>query len=79
MWSPDRGGPRRPSGIDPYGDLIMGSLEDEPDMTLLKIAARLDEKVGYRPPSSVVQDFFKRRGVTRKRRRRMPASRTGRT
>lgn len=74
-----RGGPRRPSRIDPYGDLIMGWLEEEPDMTLSEVAARLDEEVGYRPPPSVVYDFFKRRGVTRKKRRRMPASKTGRT
>ena len=74
-----RGGPRRPSRIEPYGDLIMNWLEEEPDMTLPEIAARLDEEVGYRPPPSVVHEFFKRRGVTRKKRRRTPPSKTGRT
>jgi len=74
-----RGGPRRPSRIDPYGDLIMGWLDEEPDMTLPEIAARLDEEVGYRPPPSVVHEFFKRRGVTRKKRRRTPPNKTGRT
>lgn len=74
-----RGGPRRPSRIEPYGDLIMNWLEEEPDMTLPEIGARLDEEVGYRPPPSVVHEFFKRRGVTRKKRRRTPPSKTGRT
>ncbi len=74
-----RGGPRRPSRIDPYGDLIMGWLDDEPDMTLPEIAARLEGEVGYRPPPSVVHEFFKRRGVTRKKRRRTRPSKAGRT
>ena len=74
-----QGGARRPSRIDRDGDLIMGWLDGEPDMTLLEIAARLDEEVGYRPPTSVVHEFFKRRGVTRKKRRRTPPSKTGRT
>ena len=74
-----RGGPRRPSRIDPHGALIMEWLETEPDLTLLEIAAKLEDAVGYRPPPSVVHEFFKRRGVTRKKRRRTPPSRTGRT
>lgn len=74
-----RGGARRPSRIDPHGDLIMGCLAGEPDMTLPEIAARPNDEVGYRPPRSVVHEFFKRRGVTRKKRRRMLPSKTGRT
>ena len=73
-----RGGPRRPSRIEPYGDLIMNWLDEEPDMTLPEIAARLDEAVGYRPPPSVVHELFKRRDVTRKKRRRTPPSKAGR-
>ncbi len=74
-----RGGPRRPSRIDPYGALIMEWLETEPDLTLPEIAAKLEDSVGYRPPPSVVHEFFKRHGVTRKKRRRTPPNRTGRT
>ena len=74
-----QGGARRPSRIDPHGDLIMGWLDEEPDITLPEIAARLDEEVGYRPPTSVVHEFFKRRGVTRKKRRRTPPNKAGRT
>jgi len=74
-----RGGPRRPSRIEPYDALIMGWLDEAPDLTLSEIAAKLDEEVGYRPPPSVVHEFFKRRGVTRKKRQRTPPSKTGRT
>lgn len=74
-----RGGPRRPSRIDPHGALIMEWLEREPDLTLAEIAAKLEDTVGYRPPPSVVHEFFKRRRVTRKKRRRTPPNRTGRT
>jgi transposase len=74
-----RGGPRRPSRIDPHGSLIMEWIAAEPDLTLLEIAAKLEDAVGYRPPTSVVHAFFKRRGVTRKKRRHTPPNRTGRT
>jgi transposase len=74
-----RGGPRRPSRIDPHGALIMEWIETAPDLTLPEIAAKLEDAVGYRPPPSVVHDFFKRRGVTRKKRRRTPLNRTGPT
>jgi transposase len=74
-----RGGPRRSSRIDPHGALIMEWIETAPDLTLPEIAAKLEDAVGYRPPPSVVHDFFKRRGVTRKKRRRTPLNRTGPT
>jgi transposase len=71
-----RGGPRRPSRIDPHGALIIEWIETAPDLTLPEIAAKLEDAVGYRPPPSVVHDFFKRRGVTRKKRRRTLPNRT---
>jgi len=74
-----RGGPRRPSLIEPHGDLIMEWVEAEPDLTLTEIAAKLADAVGYHPPRSVVHAFFKRRGVTRKKRRRTPQSKSVRT
>lgn len=74
-----QGGARRESIIDRHADLVMGWISAEPDLTLSEIAAKLDNAVGYRPPPSVVHDFFKRHGVTRKKRRRTPPSKTGRT
>ena len=77
--APKRRGGRRPSRIDGHGDLIMAWIDTEPDLTLPEIAAKLEEATGYRPPPSVVHGFFKRRGVTRKKRRRTPPNKTGRT
>jgi transposase len=74
-----RGGARRPSRIDGHASLIMGWIDAEPDLTLPEISARLDDAVGYRPAPSVVHEFFKRRGVTRKKRRRTRPSRSGGT
>jgi transposase len=77
--APKRRGGRRPSRIDGHADLIMAWVDAEPDLTLPEIAAKLEDAVGYRPPPSVVHGFFKRRGVTRKKRRRTRPSKTGRT
>jgi len=74
-----QGGARRQSIIDRHAALVMGWIDAEPDLTLPEIATRLDEAVGYRPPPSVVHEFFKRHGVTRKKRRRTRPSKTGRT
>jgi len=74
-----QGGARRESIIDRHAALVMGWIDAEPDLTLPEIAMRLDDAVGYRPPPSVVHEFFKRHGVTRKKRRRMRPSKTGRT
>ena len=56
----------------------MAWVEAEPDLTLQEIATKLEAAVGYRPPPSVVHGFFKRRGMTRKKRRLTLPSRTGR-
>lgn len=77
--SPKPRGGRRPGRIEGHGDLIMAWVEAEPDLTLREIGAKLEEAVGYRPPPSVVHGFFKRRGMTRKKRRPTLPSKTGRT
>lgn len=74
-----QGGARRESIIDRHAALVMGWIDAEPDLTLPEIAMRLADAVGYRPPPSVVHTFFKRHGVTRKKRRRTRPSRTART
>lgn len=74
-----RSGARRPSRIEVHASLILDWIAAEPDLTLVEIAAKLDEAIGYRPPPSVVHEFFKRRGVTRKKRRRTPPNKIGPT
>lgn len=76
--APKQRGGRRPSRIDGHADLIMAWVDAEPDLTLPEIATKLEEATGYRPPPSVVHGFFKRRGVTRKKRRRTPPNKIGR-
>ena len=76
--SPKPRGGRRPGRVEGHGDLIMAWVEAGPDLTLQEIAAKLEKAVGYRPPPSVMHGFFKRRGMTRKKRRPTLPSRTGR-
>ena len=74
-----RGGNQRSHRIDAHRDLILSWIAETPDLTLAEVAERLDGAVGYRPLPSIVCRFFQRHGVTRKKRRRMPPSRTART
>jgi transposase len=73
-----RGGNTRSHRIDGHRDLILGWIEEKPDMTLAEIAERLDAAVGHRPLPSIVCRFFQRHGVTRKKRQRTLPSRTDR-
>lgn len=73
-----RGGNHRSHRIDGHRDLILGWIAEEPDLTLAEVAERLAQAVGYRPLPSIVCRFFQRHGITRKKRRRMPASKNGR-
>lgn len=74
-----RGGNHRSHRIDDHRDLILGWVDETPDLTLAEIADRLDAAVGYRPTPSVVCRFFQRHGVTRKKRLRTPRSKAVRT
>lgn len=74
-----QGGARRESIIDRHVDLVMDWIDAEPDLTLSEIAVRMEEETGYRPPPSVVHEFFQRHGITRKKRRRTQPSKTART
>jgi transposase len=71
------GGDRRSGRIEAYAALILSLIDEKPDMTLAELQARLAEKrigVGI----GTLWRFFKRRGITRKKRRRMLPSGTGR-
>jgi transposase len=66
--TPDRrGGNHRSHRIDAHRDLVLEWIDAEPDLTLAEVAERLDRTVGYRPLPSVVCRFFRRHGVTRKK------------
>ncbi|MEM8623669.1 MAG: IS630 transposase-related protein [Pseudomonadota bacterium] len=69
-----RGGNVRSYRIDVHAPLILGWINEKPDLTLSEIAERLSAEVGYRPLPSIVCRFFQRHGLTRKRRLAMRAS-----
>jgi len=71
------GGDRRSGRIEAYAALILSLIDEKPDMTLAELQARLAKKrIGA--GIGTLWRFFKRRGITRKKRRRMLPSRTGR-
>ncbi len=74
-----RGGTNRSHRIEAHRDLILGWIEDNPDMTLAEAAERPDAEVGHRPLPRIVCRFFQRHGVTRRKRRRTLPSRVGPT
>jgi transposase len=72
------GGDRRSGRIEAHAGLILGLVEETPDMTLEELRAALAGRgvsVGY----GTLWRFFDRRGITRKKRLHTPASRTART
>lgn len=68
-----QGQPSR-SKLDPHEGFIFGLIAERPDITLAEIAERLAVEHGVRVVLSTVWVFLDRRGITFKKRRRMPAS-----
>jgi transposase len=68
-------GPSRP--IEAHADLIHAALAAVPDITLPELKARLAEN-GAQVSVSALWRFCRRHQITRKKRQRMPPSRTGR-
>jgi transposase len=72
-----QGQPSR-SKLDPYEAFILGLIAATPDITLTEIAERLAAECRVRVVPSTVWMFLAKRGITYKKRRRMPASSNGR-
>ena len=70
-----QGGDRRSARIEAYAALILGAYEATPDITLAELQALLAEH-DIEVAIGTIWRFFKRRGITRKKRRRMRPSRT---
>jgi len=62
-----RGGDRRSGRIEAQADLLLGVIEDTPDITLAELRARLIAERGETFAISTIHDFFRRRGVTYKK------------
>ena len=62
------------SKLDAHDEFILGLVEDRRDITLVEIAERLRVERSISAAPSTIWEFFKARGITFKKRRRMPAS-----
>jgi transposase len=69
------GGDRRSGRIEAHGKLILSLVDEAPDITLGELRARLAEQ-GMSVAISTLWRFFKRHGITRKKRLHMLPSRT---
>ena len=68
-----QGGDRRSGRIEAAADLILGLVAETPDITLAALQAKLEER-GVSVAIGTLWRFFKRRWITFKKRRRMPAN-----
>ena len=73
-----QGGDRRSGRIEAQADLIRSLLEKTPDITIEELRAALAER-GHAFGYGTIRRFFQRHALTRKKRPRMPANRTGLT
>jgi transposase len=73
-----RGGDRRAEPIEQDTGLIRSLCETQPGIFLRELRDRLAEK-GVQTSTSGLSRFFKRQGITRKKGRRTPPSRSART
>ncbi len=74
-----RGGDRRSQRIGSQADFLMAAIEDAPDITLAELRDRLVEERGETFSISTIHLFFRRHGISYKKRRRMQASRIVKT
>lgn len=72
------GGDRRSGRIEAQADVILGLIEERPDITLAEIEAVLAER-GVAVSGSSIWRFFDRRGITLKKSRRTRTSKAAPT
>ena len=74
-----RGGDRRSGRIEAQTDFLMDAIEEVPDITLAELRDRLAEERGEMFALSTIHGFFRRHGISYKKRRLTRASRTVKT
>jgi transposase len=72
-------GGHRPSKLMPHRDFLEAARTEKPDATLQALCDRLLAERGIKADTSMMSRFFRRIGVTFKKRRSWRASRIGRT
>jgi len=70
-----RGGDRRSGRIEAQAELLLAAVRETPDITLAELRERLIAERGETFALSTIHDFYRRHGITFKKRRRTPASR----
>jgi transposase len=70
-----RGGDRRSGRIEAQAELLLEAVRETPDITLAELRERLIAERGETFALSTIHDFYRRHGITFKKRRRTPASR----
>ena len=73
-----QGGDRRSHRIEAHAALILAAVEDRGDITLAELGQHVQTKTGARFAIGTLWRFFRRRGVTVKKRRAMRPSRNAR-
>lgn len=73
-----QGSPKK-SALDAHEPFLLGLLDEQVDITLDEMRARLEEERGLRAARTTIWRFFARRGFTVKKRPGMPASRSAPT
>jgi transposase len=72
------GGHRR-SALMPHREFLEAARAEKPDVTLQELCDRLSSEKGVKADTSMMSRFFRRIGVTRKKRCSSRANKTGRT
>jgi transposase len=73
------GGDRHSHRIEAHAEIILGLIDERPDVTLAEIAAHLEEACGTRFSETAIWRLLKRHGITFKKRQRTRASNSGQT
>ena len=72
-------GGHRPSALMPHREFLEAARAEKSDLTLQKLCDRLRSEKGVKADTSMMSRFFRRIGVTLKKRRSSRANKTGRT
>lgn len=72
-------GGHRPSVLAPHRDFLAALRVEQPDITLAALCLRLAAERGVKADTGMMSRFFRRQGITVKKRPSRPASATART
>jgi len=72
-------GGHRPSVLKPHRSFLEAALAEKPDITLEALSRRLMAERGVKADTSMLSRFFRREGVTFKKRRSSRASKSAQT